>query len=104
MAAAVAKEVCIKNGGVTYCKASPIRNCSCERPREFVDPFYREPEPKEFENLDALLREFRRILDVWEGSQREERDGEKLLILWKISQLMLLKDVNVNLPIVITVF
>lgn len=97
------REVCIKTGSVTYCKSSPIKDCSCERQEDFEDPFYLKPEPETFDSPGMLLREVERVLGVWEKSQRRSGDVEKLLILWKITQLLMLKEVDSGEPFIITV-
>lgn len=97
------REVCIKTGTVTYCKASPITDCSCECDDKFEDPFYLEPEPT-IDNPGELIRQMNHVLGVWEKSQRSTGDLQKLDILWKISQLLMLKRVDGSQPLVITVF
>jgi len=95
------REICIRSGNQNICKASPIRDCSCGGGK-FSDPFYQDPEPDEFTSPGALIKELTRVLGVWEKTQRTTGDLEKLLVLWKISQLVLLKEIEIDKPFIIT--
>ena len=97
----VAREICIRSGNQNICKSSPIRDCSCNQ-ATFVDPFFQDPDPTEFPTPEALMDDLRRVFAVWERSQRTAGDLKKLLVLWKITQLVLLKEIDIDKPFIIT--
>ncbi len=87
------KEICIKTREGTFCKASPITDCSCRRRAAFRDPF---PEVPVRLDEAAYLADFQQLARISGGT------GDKLVVLAKIARLILLNEVSVDGCFVIT--
>jgi hypothetical protein len=96
----MAREVCIKIKGSTHCTGSPIEDCSCERDGDFEDPF---PEvPVRLEDAKSLVRDLETVLATWEKLRENEGIADKFYAIAAITRLILLPQVSLAGPFVIT--
>lgn len=87
------KQICIKTREGTFCKASPVTDCSCRRNPNFRDPF---PEVPCHLDLAAYVADFQGLVRAGGAS------GDKLVVLAKVARLILLNEVSVDGCFVIT--
>ena len=92
----MARETCIKTATGTYCSASPIRNCSCE---PFESPL---PDvPDRVGSPGELKDDFKRVLKAWKALELPPSE-DKFRLIATITRLVLLPDVTIEGPVIIT--
>ena len=95
----MAREICIKTPSGMYCKASPIKDCSCERDAGFEDPFSEVPEG--MRTADSLVADVESVLKSATRITDPEEFAERLRVLATITRLVMLPEVRIKEPFLI---